>query len=274
MSKGQAMKLNEFLSQHAVFTVDELDRFLSVRGSGKPNTRKSLLTYYRNQGRIIPVRRGLYATVPFGDDPLSTPVDPYLIAAKMSVDAILAYHTALEFYGKAYSVYSMLHYVSARKSSPLKFRAYEFRRAPVPHLLLEKGKEMFGVAVHNRSGVEVRVTNLERTFVDIIDRPDLAGSWEEIWRSLESIEFLDLDQVVEYALLLENSTTIAKVGFFLEQHKEDLMIDDKHLNPLRRLRPRQPHYFMRGNRKGCQWVKDWNLLVPVEILNRSWGEML
>lgn len=41
------MKLNEFLSQHAVFTVDELDRFLSARGSDNPNTRKSLLTYYR-----------------------------------------------------------------------------------------------------------------------------------------------------------------------------------------------------------------------------------
>ena len=49
---GQPMKLNEFLSQHAVFTVDELDRFLSARGSGKPNTRKSLLTYYRKQGCV------------------------------------------------------------------------------------------------------------------------------------------------------------------------------------------------------------------------------
>ena len=55
----QPMKLNEFLSQHAVFTMDELDRFLSARGSGKPNTRKSLLTYYRKRGRIIPVRRHL-----------------------------------------------------------------------------------------------------------------------------------------------------------------------------------------------------------------------
>ena len=72
------MRLNEFLSQHAVFTVDELDRFLSARGSGKPNTRKSLLTYYRKQGRIIPVRRGLYATVPLGGDPASSPVDPFL----------------------------------------------------------------------------------------------------------------------------------------------------------------------------------------------------
>ncbi|MFQ6611118.1 MAG: type IV toxin-antitoxin system AbiEi family antitoxin domain-containing protein, partial [Fidelibacterota bacterium] len=72
------MKLNEFLSQRAVFTVNELDRFLSSIGSGNPNTRKSLLTYYRKKGRIVPVRRGLYATIPLGSDPESYPVDLYL----------------------------------------------------------------------------------------------------------------------------------------------------------------------------------------------------
>ncbi len=46
--KERPMKLNEFLSQHTVFTVDELDRFLAISGSSKPNTRKSLLPYYRN----------------------------------------------------------------------------------------------------------------------------------------------------------------------------------------------------------------------------------
>ena len=268
------MKLNEFLSQHAVFTVEELDRFLSVRGSGKPNTRKSLLTYYRNQGRIILVRRGLYATVPLGADPVSNPVDPYLVAAKMTADAVLAYHTALEFHGRAYSLYTSLHYISVSKSLPLKFQSHVFTRAPVPHPLRAKSKEMFGVSSHKRSGVEVRVTNLERTFVDVLDRPDLTGSWEEIWRSLESVEFFDLDQVVEYALLIDNATTAAKVGFFLEQHKETLMVDIAHLNPLRKLRPRQPHYLMRGKRKGCQWVKEWNLMIPVEILNKSWEEVL
>ena len=268
------MKLNEFLSRHAVFTVDELDRFLSARGSGKPNTRKSLLTYYRKQGRIIPVRRGLYATVPLGGDPATSPVDPYLVAAKITADAVLAYHTSLEFHGKAYSVYTRLYYVSTRKSLPLTFQAYEFVRAPVPHPLRAKGKEMFGVTSRKWSGVELRVTNLERTFVDVLDRPELAGSLEEIWRSLESVEFFDLDQVIEYVLLLENATLAAKVGFFLEQHKETLMVEDTHLNQLRKMRPRQPHYFMRGKRKGCQWVKEWNLLIPIEILNRSWGEVL
>jgi len=268
------MRMNEFLSQHAVFTVDELDSFLSARGSANPKTRKSLLSYHRKQGRVIPVRRGLYATVPLGSDPVSTSVDPYLLAAKMSEDAVLAYHTALEFHGKAYSAYTRFHYVSARRSAPLQFQYHEFRRAPVPRALLEKGREMFGVISHSRSGVDLRVTGFERTLVDALDRPDLTGSWEEIWRSLESVEFFDLDQVLEYVLLLENATTAAKVGFFLEQHKGPLMVDDAHLEALRSMRPRQPHYFVRRKRKGCRWVKDWNLLIPTEILNRSWGDVV
>lgn len=272
--KHGRLRLNEFLSQRAVFTVGELDRFLSKRGSSNPNTRKSLLAYYRKRERIISLRRGLYATVPPGSDPRSTPVDPYLVAAKMSADAVLAYHTALEFHGKAYSDHTLFHYLSAHKSLPLKFRAHEFRRAAVPQALLNKGKEMFGVTVHRRGGVELSVTGLERTFVDVLDRPDLSGSREEIWRSLESIEFFDLDRVVEYVLLLENATTAAKTGFFLDQHRETLMVDDSHRKQLLALRPRQPHYFARSNHKDCQLVGDWNLMVPVEILNRSWGEVL
>ncbi len=49
-------------------------------------------------------------------EPSSVPVDPYLVAAKMTEDAVLAYHTALEFHGRAYSVHWRLVYVSASKS--------------------------------------------------------------------------------------------------------------------------------------------------------------
>jgi hypothetical protein len=44
--------------------------------------------------------------------------------------------------------------------------------------------------------------------VDVLDRPDLSGGWEEIWRSLETIEYFDLDEIVAYARLLDNATTI------------------------------------------------------------------
>ena len=272
--KNGPMRLDDFLARHAVFTVDELDYFLSDRGSRNTSTRNSLLAYHRKRGRIVRVRRGLYATVPRGLEPSSAPVDPYLVAAKMTEDAVLAYHTALEFHGRAYSVHWRLVYVSANRSLPLTFQSHEFRRAPVPPPLLAKGEEMFGVVRHNRSGVEFRVSNHERTLVDAMDRPDLTGTWEEIWRSLESVEFFDLDQVVAYTRLLENATTAAKVGFFLEQHRDSLMVKDIHLDALRGLRPRQPRHLPRGRPRGCKWVENWNLMVPTEILNQAWGEVL
>ncbi len=267
-------KLNDFFLQHAVFTVDDLNQFLAFRGTNHPNTRKSLLTYYKNQGRIIRIRRGIYATIPPGTEPSTYVVDPFLVAAKLTPDSVLSYHTALEFYGKAYSVYSKLTYVSANRSLSFKFGSCEYNALLVPLPLLTKNKEMFGVTCHKRSGVEIRVTSLERTLVDVLDKPKVSGSWEEIWRSLESIEFFDLDQVIEYTLLLENATTVAKVGFFLDQHKDSLMVEEKYLNQLRDHLPKKPHYKKQKKRKDCKWIKSWNLMVPIEILNKSWEEVL
>ena len=268
------VRLNRFFERHAVFTVGELDRYLRDRRSCNASTRNSLLAYHRKQGRILHVRRGLYATVPWGMEAASMTVDPYLVAAKMAEDAVLAYHTALEFHGRAYSAHWQLVYVSAGRSLPLTFQSREFRGAPVPMPLLAKGTAMFGVTRHDRSGVALQVTNHERTLVDVLDRPELSGGWEEVWRSLESVEFFDLDQVIAYTRLLGNATTAAKVGFFLEQQREPLMVEDAHLDALRELCPRQPHYLTRRQPKGCRWVKDWNLMIPAEILEQSWGETL
>jgi len=270
--KFQNTGLNEFFSMHSVFTIEDLDDFLSTTGSFNINTRKSLLAYYYKKGRIIRIRRGLYATIPPGRNPLSYPVDPNLIAAKMSKDAVLAYHTALEFHGKAHTPYNRIIYVSNKKSVSIKFQKYEIKSVTNPHPLQLKKAEMFGVFSLSRSGVELKVTDLERTFVDVLDRPDLSGSWEEIWRSLESIEFFDLEKVLEYLHLLENSTTSAKVGLFLEKNKDALMVDDTYLRELQELRPRQVHYISRNMRSGCRFVKEWNLMVPEEILTRSWEE--
>lgn len=270
----QMPALSEFLSQRAVFTTGQLEAFLSERGSGNRNTQKALLAYYRKRGRIRPLRRGLYAVVPPGSSTESVTVDPYLVAASVSEDAVLGYHTALEFHGRAYSVFRRLYVVTAVKFAPFRFGAYEFRRAPAPRPLLAKGKQMFGVVRRERSGVEIRVTNLERTLVDVLARPELGGGWEEAWRSLESVEFFDLEAVVEYVWLLGNATTAAKVGFFLDQHREALMVPEEILERLRALRPKQPHYMERRRRRNCRWVKEWNLMAPEEILNRSWGEVL
>ena len=268
------MKHAEFFRQHPVFTGEELAAHLASRGEVGARAQEALLAYYTKTGRIVRARRGLYAVIPPGAAAESYPIDPYLVAAKLTRDAVLSHHTALEFHGRAHSVWHHRIYSASRPVQPLAFRSQVFRGAKFPAALCRSGTEHTGVLHTERSGVAMRVASLERTLVDVLHRPDLAGSWEEIWRSLASVEFFDIDHVVAYALLLGNATTSAKVGFFIDQHRESLMIEEQHLRPLRDRRPRQPHYLDRSRRAPGRLVADWNLVVPRDVLERSWGEVL
>ncbi len=120
--------------------------------------------------------------------------------------------------------------------------------------------------------MEIRVTSLERTLVDLFDKPDLGGGWEEIWRSLESVEFYNINEIVEYALLLDKASTIAEVGYFLERNEERLFVNKSDLQALKIEIPKQPHY-MDKKLKGSL-VKQWNLIVPDKIQKQTWSEVL
>ncbi len=262
------MSLHDFFATHPVFRTDE---FAAYQGDRSRWTRKNLLAHHRKQGRILLVHRGLYAVVPPGHNPETYAVDPYLVAAKTTVDSVLAYHTALELHGKAHSPFEEFFYLSRTPPRPRMFRSQRFRGVLFPKALREKSEDETQTKAVDRSGVTVKVTSFERTLVDLHDRPDLGGGWEEIWRSLEAVEYFDLGLVVEYVKLLGNRTTAAKVGYYLQQHAEALMVEDRHLDPLRRMRPKQPHYLKRG--KSGKLVGDWNLVVPKSLAERSWEEI-
>jgi predicted transcriptional regulator of viral defense system len=266
--------LQEFLTAHPVFTIAEFAAWYSSRRTTGNRTVEALLAYHVKTGHLVRVRKGLYAAVARGAQAAVVPIDPFLVAGKLTPDAILAYHTALEFHGKAHSPMHEFFYLTSVAARPLDFRGQRFRAIHPPATLRSKKAELSNVLDADRMGLSVRVSNLERTMVDVLDRPHLGGGWEEIWRSLESVEFFDLDAVVEYALLLENATTIAKVGFFLDQRKEQLMVEERHLEPLRKNSPRGPRYLSRGDRRSGKLVAGWNLVVPPEILERRWQEVV
>ncbi len=267
------MKAQQFVAARPVFRAEEFGEFLAERDSKNIRTRDSLLAHYVKTGRLVRVRRGLYASVPPGRTPETVQPDPFLLASRMTPDAVLAYHTALEFHGRAYSSFHEFTYLTRATSRPAEFRGNTFRGVAFPKALLEKNRENFEVETADRSGLELRVTGLERTLVDVLDRPALGGGWEEVWRSLESVEYFDLEQVAEYALMLDNATTVAKVGFYLEQHAEQLMVEESALSSLRAHVPKQAHYLDRSAGGPSRLVEGWNLIVPEQILSRSWEEV-
>lgn len=267
------MKHEPFLYRHPVFRGEELAGYLASRGAAGARGKEAFLAHYTRVGRVVRVRRGLYAVIPPGAASKTFPVDPFLIAAKLTSDSILSHHTALEFHGNAYSIWTHLIYTACRPPATFAFRSQSFQGTTCPKALLRSGTKHFGVLERERMGIRVSVTSLERTMVDVFHRPRLSGGWEEIWRSLESVEYFHVDKVLEYTLLMGNASTAAKVGFYLDQHREALMVEKHHLSALREVRSKQPHYLDRNRRDG-RLVADWNLIVPYEVLDKSWGDVL
>jgi predicted transcriptional regulator of viral defense system len=267
---GKSGRPLRYFATHPVFTHEE---FVAAHTAGgrSEHTSNTLLARHVSTGRLLRVRRGLYAAVPPGLDAERYRPDPYLLATKLRPDAVVAYHSALAFHGRAYSVWRRHQYLTAARARPFTFRDQEFVPVRVPRAVRAVPDWGGGVVTRPHAGGVVRVTKLERCLVDLHHEPRLGGGWEEIWRSLEMVEFFDLSAVVEFALLLRSALTAARVGFFLEQHREQWMVEEKHLAPLRRHAPGEPRY-LTSRREPGKLIQGWNLIVPERVLERRWEE--
>ncbi|MBM4105376.1 MAG: transcriptional regulator [Phycisphaerae bacterium] len=267
----QAPGLQVFLARHPVFTGDELAQFHERRGSGTLGTLRVLLSRQRARGRVLSVRRGVYAVVPLGMDSESAPVDPYLVASRLARDSVLAYHTALELHGHAQSAFTRYQFLTRTAARACTFRSAVFQPVRVPRALAGRGGDRIGVQTMDRMGLDLRVTTLERTCVDALDRPDLCGGWEEVVRSLESVPSLDLEAVVAYALRLRSATLAAKVGWFLELNAKRLDVPERAIRRLRSRAPKSRQYLDRGSRRGHRLASGWNLMLPTPLAERRWS---
>lgn len=257
------MDVIAFLNTHPVFTRDEFALALGYDPAQDGRAVKKSLDYYASTGRIAPIRRGLYASAMPG-----IAVGHFEVAGKAAADAVIAYHSALELLGHAYTLTSEVHFVTAQRSRPFEFRGTRFHAHRPPASLVAAGQADFGV--EEVGGV--RTTGFERTFVDVLDRPDLGGGWEEICRAADSIPFVDPDRVIDYCGLLGNATVAAKAGWFLEKHRERWAVREAQLEALERLRPVGAHYFDRSKDHHGRLATRWNLIVPEWIATSAWEE--
>lgn len=179
----------------SVFTRAELAACLQGQGRAA-STVDSHLARWRRQGRIEAVKQGLYVRLDSPSGANGPSPDFLAIASRMAPDAAVDHHSALEVHGHAQSIFEQLVFVTWTKTKPKTYKGRRF--VPVhPHAPLfarDRGERWIELA--ERSGIEIRVTSLERTVVDALDRPDLSGGVEEVWRSLLSVRALDLGLLV------------------------------------------------------------------------------
>ncbi len=254
------MTPGRFLSSHAVFSRAELLSALPGRSADAVNR---TLTRWRTHGRIESVKRGLFVRLDSRDGSATRLLPDFAaVASRMAPDAAAAYHTALEVHGCAQSLFERFTFVTWTRVKSIRYRARYL--VPVrPRGKLAAGGDDDWIETHERDGLELRVTSLERTAVDVLDRPGLAGGVEEVWRSLAALPAIDPVALLDYVLVLKSARVAARVGFFLESRQAELAIPASTLEALRALRPRQAVHMER--RLGGRLNRGWNLIVPVEL---------
>lgn len=252
-----------FFSAHPVFRREEYAR--AVRRPSTDKVVTTMLSQHLKAGNIRRVARGVFASVPPHGDPKHWATDRFLAASRLKSDAVIAYHSALELHGCAYTDAPEVQAIT--RAAPTLFETPEFscRFLKRPTGLVAARD----IEALDRAGLKLSVTTLERTIVDVFDRHDLVGGADELFSSLALVERIKTDPLVRQVQSLKSAAVAGALGWWLEREKTRLGVPDKAIAALRSLKPKHPQYVLGAKPGDAKSVGAWNILVPSALLNHS-----
>jgi len=236
-----------------VFRREELVAYLG----GKPRSAEYFLRHYAWHRNLTKITGELYRA------PAIPKVPPYLIAGRMTTDAVVSHHSALCFWTGNCEVQPRFYYTAKFPKRRFVYEGTEFIGISTPKRLQLAGQAKFGIFEHETKGTTFRITDAERTLVDALDQPEPNSCWKATWemlRHLKGIKF-DMDLVLKYLRLLDNATTAAKVGHYLDEHRDQHRLTEVQINKVVELIPKHPCYANRSKRCGKTFLKKWNLII-------------
>jgi predicted transcriptional regulator of viral defense system len=181
----------------------------------------------------------------------------------------LGFHSALELHGIAYSEFSEVQLISAGRGELVDLPFGSCRFIAPPKALAAAGKADHLTMSMDRQGVAIRVTAVERTVVDVLHRPELAGGVEEVLKSLDLVRYLDPVKVADYVEMLDNRSLASVSGWWLETRRTALGVPDDVLARLRARLPRSKHYALGAEPGHAVLVEPWRVLLPTQAVDAA-----
>lgn len=241
------MKLLSYLHNKLLFTLQDV-----AIEMGNTRSAQALLMRYQRQGYISKVRRGLYCVNNIAS--LLPEVNKFQVASAVTSTSYVAYHAAMEYHGLAHQVY---YDVAVGGEQP--FNSFEF-----------DGNNYFFRHIATHVGVDtpiadshVRVTNVERTVIDCIDRIDLCGGWEELINCLRSVHYLREEVLLTILKAYSRIALYKKVGFLFEQL--DMPVSSNLIDMCRQYAKESVTY-LTSDGDSDTFNATWRLYVPKNLL--------
>jgi predicted transcriptional regulator of viral defense system len=248
-----------FFSQVPVFDRAQYAAALGRAASDKVVT--TMLTQHLKAGNIRRIARGVFASVPRHADAATWSVDRFLAASRLRRGGVIAYHSALELLGYAYS--ESLDLQVASPGQPGILKTADFTCRFVTRSAPYQPDDLRDV---DRFGQAVTATTLESTIADLFDRPDLAGDVEELMNSLDLVTRLDARRLTARLGALGNATAAGAAGWWLERNAERLGVSAAAIDALRPLAPKQNRYALGATTGAGRLAAGWRVILPESVL--------
>lgn len=237
-----------------IFSLEDVMDALSVT---KPSAAK-LLQRLRDKGIVQHIRKNLYTAIELASgQPL---VDKYEVGSSVSPTSYIGWHTALEFHGLAHQVF-----YNAYVGSESRFNRFTFGGTEFEHCVAPISADAQAGVITPTLSPHVRVTDLERTFVDCCDRLDRSGGAGELFHCLEGIVMLNEDKLRGYLQLYDKAFLYQKTGFMLERIQAQAHISGELIGFCRKQAGNSVKRLTNAS-DSTHYVSRWKLYVPDDIM--------
>ena len=237
-----------------LFTVADLFDRYSRTLSGR--TIRNQLYRLTKQGRVLTLCPGVYRGA------LSQlPLNRFAVPSRLREDAVIGFHSALEYAGLANQTFRTTYYLSTRPRRNVVFEQQTYHCVTPPHRLVKAKRLETQVEL---TATNIRVTGRERTLVDCLLHLEYSGGVAELDQSLSMFPSFDFEKALDYLKLLKHPWLYARVGFLLDRQADRLFFSGKWRDEFLRRKPRGVVYLEKKT-PGLKWVPLWNLMVPPEL---------
>ena len=177
---------------------------------------KELLSDMTRRGLLMRLKEGVYHVIPYEKDPDTFVPDWHLVAGCLvgNADYYIGYYSALQ-------IHSLITQPSLREqivvNRQIKPGVLTVRDVPF-QFIYHNTRHFFGAkSTWIDSFNKVRCSDLEKTFVDCLFKPDYGGGITEIAKALfKSREKLDYKKLTDYAQRFGSQAVVKRLGFLLE----------------------------------------------------------